>query len=101
MNRIQTRRVVAHLGNKKTQLTAMLAMFGLAIGYALFAHLERTSSHLGERSDLLLLIGNILCPPALLSIFLFDLNAYSIEACRLVDHCISECGLLRVTRKTC
>ena len=58
----------------------MLAMFGLAIGYVLFACLELTSSHLGERSDLLLLIGNVLCPPALLSIFLFDLNTHSIEA---------------------
>jgi len=55
-------------------------MLGLAIGYALFAYLELTSSHLGERSDLLLLVGNILCPRALLSIFLFDLNAHSVEA---------------------
>jgi hypothetical protein len=54
-------------------------MAGLAIGYALFAYLELTSSHLGERSDLLLVVGNILCPPALLSFFLFDLNAHSIE----------------------
>jgi hypothetical protein len=68
------------LRNKKTQLTVMLAMFGLTIGYVLFAYLELTSSHLGERSDLLLLIGNVLCPPALLSIVLFDLNAHSIEA---------------------
>ena len=68
------------MGSKHKQLTAMLAMLGLAIGYALFAYLELTSSHLGERSDLLLLVGNILCPPALLSIFLFDLNAHSVEA---------------------
>jgi hypothetical protein len=71
--------VVAHLGSRHTQLTAKLAMLGLAIGYALFAYLELTSSHLGERSDLLLLVGNVLCPTALLSYFLFDLNAHSVE----------------------
>ena len=72
--------MVTHLGIKQTRFRTILGVLGLAIGYALFAYLELTSSHLGERSDLVLLVGNILCPPALLSIFLFDLNAHSVEA---------------------
>ena len=72
--------MVTHLGIKQTRFRTIFGVLGLAIGYALFAYLELTSSHLGERSDLLLLVGNILCPPALLSIFLFDLNAHSVEA---------------------
>jgi hypothetical protein len=67
------------LGRKKTQLTAALAVLGLAIGYALYAYLEFTSSPSSERSNLLLLVGNILCPPALLSYFLFDVNEHSAE----------------------
>ena len=57
------------------RLSGKLAALGFAI--SLSAVLELTTSV--PRSDVILFVGTLLCPPALLSIFSFDLNEHSIE----------------------
>ncbi len=62
--------------SKNWRIILLFAAIGLVIAVVFFTYLELTI--LEERSSVVLFIGNVLCPPALLSVFLFDFDARSI-----------------------
>jgi hypothetical protein len=48
------------------------------VAVGLFAYLELTMD--APRSSVVLLVGNIVCPPAIISVFFFDFDSRSVEA---------------------
>ncbi len=71
----------------------MLSATGFIIGEAVYAYLELIPYEL--RSGILLFIANLFCPPALLSMLFFDVNAHSYEGFVGCSHCSLKCGFIR------
>jgi hypothetical protein len=59
-------------------LAKMLSVLGFIIGEAVHAHWELVPYE--QRNGVLLFVANLFCPPALLPMLFFGVNAHSIES---------------------